>query len=96
MCVCIQTRCGYCHKAKRALAQAGLPLGTYTLIELDQRRVDEMTAIQAYLGTLTGATTVPSVFIGGAFVGGGTEVAQLGKAGMLTQRLQDAGALTSS
>jgi glutaredoxin 3 len=89
-----KTRCGFCHKAKRALKSTGLALDDadkLAIIELDQKPVDEMAAMQQHLGKLTGATTVPRVFIGGAFVGGGNDVAELAKTGALAQLLRDAG-----
>jgi glutaredoxin 3 len=92
-----KTRCGFCHKAKRALQSCGVDLSTVTadvmVDELDQRPADEMTLIQHHLGTLTGATTVPRVFIAGKFVGGGNEVAQLAKSGELTKLLRNAGVI---
>jgi len=75
--------------AKSALKEAGLK--EYFLMELDE--VDDGAAIQDALQKVTGARTVPRVFIGGKFVGGGSEVRDLQSAGKLTKMLQEAGAL---
>ncbi len=50
-------------------------------------------AIMDYLQTLTGARTVPRVFIGQKFVGGGTEVRTLKENNQLVPMLKAAGAL---
>lgn len=81
--------CPYCTMAKSALKEAGLK--EYFLMELDE--VDDGAAIQDALQKVTGARTVPRVFIGGKFIGGGSEVKDLQSAGKLTKMLQEAGAL---
>lgn len=43
--------------------------------------------------TLTGARSVPRVFIGGKFLGGGDETASAAKSGKLAKLLQEAGAV---
>eukprot|EP01053_Blabericola_migrator_P004822 Blabericola_migrator_1__4821@NODE_2530_length_2641_cov_14_040404_g1582_i0_p1_GENE_NODE_2530_length_2641_cov_14_040404_g1582_i0NODE_2530_length_2641_cov_14_040404_g1582_i0_p1_ORF_typecomplete_len180_score14_35Glutaredoxin/PF00462_24/4_3e16DUF836/PF05768_14/0_00049Thioredoxin_3/PF13192_6/0_0026Thioredoxin_2/PF13098_6/7_2e03Thioredoxin_2/PF13098_6/0_022TraF/PF13728_6/0_018Thioredoxin_4/PF13462_6/5Thioredoxin_4/PF13462_6/1e02_NODE_2530_length_2641_cov_14_040404_g1582_i019792518 len=63
-----KTDCSYCDKAKSALDKY---VDQYRVLELDGR--EDAAEIQAVLGDLTGETTVPRVFIGGKFVGGGTE-----------------------
>ncbi|KAL8436592.1 hypothetical protein Efla_007057 [Eimeria flavescens] len=45
--------------------------------------------IQQALGRLTGATTVPRVFVGGAFVGGCDDVLDLAASGQLEELLED-------
>lgn len=81
--------CPYCKKAKAALSGAGLK--EYTLIELDER--DDGDEIQDALLKITGARSVPRVFIGGKFVGGGDDIKKLGDQGKLKPMLQAAGAL---
>lgn len=56
-----------------------------TVLELDQR--DDGPAIQAYLGTLTGATSVPRVFVGGKFIGGGDDTLAKQRSGELRAML---------
>ncbi|KAL9960549.1 hypothetical protein ACROYT_G034023 [Oculina patagonica] len=84
-----KTYCPYCDMAKTALKDAGLK--NYLLIELD--KVEDGSAIQDALLEITGGRTVPRVFIGGKFVGGGSEVRDLQAAGKLKPMLQDAGAM---
>ena len=50
-------------------------------------------AIQDYLLSITGARSVPRVFIGGKCIGGGTETKTLKDQGKLLPMLKDAGAL---
>lgn len=53
----------------------------YTAIELDQRNDGE--EIQAILGEITGAKTVPRVFVNGECLGGGSDVKALYENGKL-------------
>ncbi len=50
-------------------------------------------AIQDYLRELTGARSVPRVFIGGKCIGGGTETQELAQKGKLVTMLKEVGAL---
>ncbi|KAJ8028952.1 Glutaredoxin [Holothuria leucospilota] len=84
-----KTYCPYCRMAKSALAAAGYE--DYALLELDER--DDGDAMQTYLAQLTGGRTVPRVFIGGKFVGGGSEVQALQQQGKLVPMLKEVGAL---
>lgn len=54
---------------------------------------DDCDAIQDYLLSITGARTVPRVFIGGKFIGGGSETRDLHQKGKLVPMLKSAGAL---
>lgn len=72
--------CPYCKMAKKALADAG---ATFKVAELDKH--GDESAIQGYLATLTGASTVPRVFINGKFIGGGTETQALQRSGELAK-----------
>jgi len=62
----------------------------FGLMELDNR--DDGGAIQDALLAITGGRTVPRVFIGGKFVGGGSEVKALQDSNQLVPLLQAAGA----
>lgn len=57
----------------------------YTAIEIENRQ--DCSEIQAVLGQMTGATSVPRVFIKGNFVGGGTDVKALASTGELQRML---------
>lgn len=57
---------------------------TYKAIELDQR--DDGDEIQAILGEMTGAKTVPRVFVNGECLGGGTDVKKMFENGELAKK----------
>ena len=86
-----KTYCPYCTKAKNALRDVLGPRAdaSLTVIELDQRA--DGAAIQSALA-FTGATSVPRVFIGGKFIGGGDDTVALAKSGELL-KLVNAAAL---
>ena len=80
--------CPYCDKAKAAFKRAGV---VPHVIELDGRA--DCGAMQAALGKLTGETSVPRVFVGGEFVGGGDDTDAKERSGKLAQRCKAAGLL---
>jgi glutaredoxin 3 len=79
-----KTTCPYCTRAKRALQEAG---ANAHVIELDQDH--EGSHIQDLMLKMTGASTVPRVFINGRFVGGGDETVALKNSGELSKMLQE-------
>jgi peptide-methionine (R)-S-oxide reductase len=83
-----KTTCPFCAKAKQALNDAGVPrAATIELDTLDPKVANE---IQDHLMTLTGARTVPRVFVGHKFIGGGTETASMGESGQLKTLVDEA------
>jgi len=89
-----KTTCPFSRKAKQALSTYRLPSDLYEIVELDQFSSDEWrTAIQKVLGDLTGGRTVPRVFIGGRFIGGGDETVTLHRSGELERMLRQAGVI---
>uniref|UniRef100_A0A0K8SAU0 Glutaredoxin-2, mitochondrial n=1 Tax=Lygus hesperus TaxID=30085 RepID=A0A0K8SAU0_LYGHE len=74
--------CPYCKMAKEVFDKVKT---SFKAIELDSR--DDGDEIQSVLGQITGAKTVPRVFIKGEFVGGGTDVKALYENGKLEQML---------
>jgi len=84
-----KTYCPFCKKAKSALGETGLK--DYVLFELDT--MDDGDAYQDALKEITGARSVPRVFIGGKFVGGGDDVKSLHSRGELKKMLVECGAL---
>ncbi|GAX73785.1 hypothetical protein CEUSTIGMA_g1236.t1 [Chlamydomonas eustigma] len=85
-----KTYCPYCTKAKNALKQFLTP-EQFTVLELDQR--DDGDDIQAALGEMTGAKSVPRVFVGGKFIGGGDDTARMAGNGELKNLLTSVGAM---
>lgn len=57
----------------------------YLAIELNER--DDGDEIQSILGEMTGARTVPRVFVNGVCLGGGTDVKKLYENGELQKML---------
>lgn len=76
--------CPYCKKAKAALFGI-IPESSVIVIELDHRGDGD--AIQDALLGITGRRSVPQVFIGGKFFGGGDETAEAAANGSLSQAL---------
>jgi len=64
------------------------------VIELDQ--CSDAPRVQDALESLTGKRTVPSVFVQGKHIGGGSETAELYQSGQLREILQEAGVLEES
>lgn len=87
-----KTTCPSCVQCKRTFKDIAAHVSSFygpSVAELDQmgHRGKE---IQEYLARLTGKRTVPSVFIGGRFVGGNDEVQRMKRDGSLKQRIRDA------
>eukprot|EP00088_Acartia_fossae_P015536 TRINITY_DN18527_c0_g2_i1.p1 TRINITY_DN18527_c0_g2~~TRINITY_DN18527_c0_g2_i1.p1 ORF type:complete len:125 (-),score=15.83 TRINITY_DN18527_c0_g2_i1:117-491(-) len=83
--------CPFCVKAKNALANYKIIPSEYEILELEGR--DDMSEIQSYMQQLTGGRTVPRVFIGGKFIGGGDETMAAHRSKKLGPMLQSIGAL---
>ncbi|XP_066259962.1 uncharacterized protein [Euwallacea similis] len=73
-----KTTCPYCKLAKEVFDKLK---EKYTVVELDKR--DDGDEIQSILGDITGAKTVPRVFVKGNCVGGGSDVKSLFENGKL-------------
>eukprot|EP00806_Schmidingerella_arcuata_P009220 Macronucleus_9527.p1 GENE.Macronucleus_9527~~Macronucleus_9527.p1 ORF type:complete len:102 (+),score=37.67 Macronucleus_9527:1-306(+) len=74
--------CPFCVQTKDLLASKNVQ---YKLVELDQ--LPNGDAIQSALQGKTGQRTVPSVFIGGAHIGGNSELQALNGSGGLDAKL---------
>lgn len=74
--------CPYCTMAKEPFKKLQHPFACY---ELDHRSDGD--EIQSILGEMTGARTVPRVFINGNFVGGGTDIKKMYSDGRLEKLL---------
>ncbi|XP_058830410.1 uncharacterized protein LOC131689376 isoform X2 [Topomyia yanbarensis] len=77
-----KTYCPYCTMAKEPFKKLNQQFACY---ELDQRNDGDQ--IQSVLGELTGARSVPRVFINGEFVGGGTDIKKMYSDGRLEKLL---------
>jgi len=74
--------CPYCYDAKNVFDKMGQK---YAVVELNQH--PQANSVQDILSDMTGARTVPRVFIDGKCIGGGSDTVQLFKNGQLEQML---------
>ncbi|XP_057701211.1 glutaredoxin-1 [Corythoichthys intestinalis] len=87
----IKPTCPYCITANDVLSKYKFKPGHLECIDISARQ--DMSSMQDYFLELTGARTVPRVFIGEDCIGGGSDVAALHKSGKLEGMLQSIGAL---
>lgn len=76
-----KSTCPFCAKAKESFKNIGV--ATVPTVELDTLQPKVAEEIQDHLGSLTGARTVPRVFVGHKFIGGGDDVVKLAESGEL-------------
>ncbi|XP_031216379.1 glutaredoxin-1 [Mastomys coucha] len=89
--VFIKPTCPYCRKTQEILSQ--LPFKQGLLEFVDITATHNTDAIQDYLQQLTGARTVPRVFIGKDCIGGCSDLISMQQNGELMTRLKQIGAL---
>jgi len=82
-----KTTCSYCAMAKKVLDGIGV---SYVVEEIDLR--EDCDQLQNIFKQLTGARTVPRVFVGSKCIGGGSETFSLHNQGKLMPLLKEAGA----
>ncbi|XP_072244753.1 glutaredoxin 2 isoform X1 [Leuresthes tenuis] len=78
-----KTTCPYCKMAKKVFNEIGT---TYKVVELDEH--NDGRKVQEALAQLTGARTVPRVFINGNCIGGGADTKQLHQQGKLVPLIE--------
>ncbi|VDM28186.1 unnamed protein product [Toxocara canis] len=83
--------CPYCTKARKALASFPLKEDALEWIEINER--SDCSQIQDYLLSVTGSRSVPRVFIGGEFFGGGDQTAAAKQSGLLEKKLRAVAAI---
>uniref|UniRef100_A0A0K0CYJ4 Glutaredoxin domain-containing protein n=1 Tax=Angiostrongylus cantonensis TaxID=6313 RepID=A0A0K0CYJ4_ANGCA len=86
-----KSQCSYCHKAKAVLEGQQIKPGAMEWVDIDGR--PDCSEIQDYMKVLTGARSVPRVFINGKFFGGGDDTVAASKNGKLAQLLKEAQAV---
>ncbi|XP_043941258.1 glutaredoxin 2 [Protopterus annectens] len=79
-----KTSCPYCVTAKNLFHEIGT---NYKVLELDQHENGRQ--LQTVLGEMTGAHTVPRVFVNGSCIGGCTETQQLHRQGKLVPLVKE-------
>ncbi|XP_071342429.1 glutaredoxin 2 isoform X1 [Trachinotus anak] len=78
-----KTTCPYCKMAKNVFSDIG---ATYKVVELDEH--SDGRRLQEALAQMTGARTVPRVFINGNCIGGGSDTKQLHQQGKLVPLIE--------
>ncbi|XP_051733513.1 glutaredoxin-1-like [Ctenopharyngodon idella] len=89
--VFLKPSCPYCVLAKDVLSKYRFKDGQLNLVDISGR--SDTGSIQDYLQQITGARTVPRVFIGEKCIGGGSDVESLDRSGALEGMLQAIGSL---
>ena len=84
--------CPYCKKAKQVLAKYNIPSECIEIREIDSDPNCE--EIQNYMKKITGARSVPRVFIGGKCIGGGDETQAMHNKGKLEPLLKSLEAIS--
>ena len=77
--------CPFCAAAKDLFETKYSDKYSVDVVELDQ--ISDGTAIQNYVGKITGVTTVPQIFIHGDCIGGATDAINMHKSGELQEKL---------
>eukprot|EP00435_Cladocopium_sp_Y103_P012386 s2442_g3.t1 len=86
--------CPFCQRAKSILSSLGVAVEVMELADMNkQPLVKDPAAIMDYMEKITGARTVPRLFIAGKFVGGCDDIVRMSQSGELQQRLKEADAL---
>ncbi|XP_011612502.1 glutaredoxin-1 [Takifugu rubripes] len=89
--VFLKPTCPYCVMAQQVFSEYKFKPGHLECVDISGH--SDMGKIQDYFMELTGARTVPRVFIGDKCVGGGSDVADLHESGELKNMLLSIGAL---
>ncbi|XP_015784727.1 glutaredoxin-1 [Tetranychus urticae] len=88
-----KTYCPYCKRAKALITKFPIKPDQLEIIEIEKR--PDCSSIQAYLKEITGASTVPRIFIDGKCIGGCDDAIALDNSGELEKLLSSCGALQS-
>ena len=83
--------CPFCVKARNVLKKYNIPEDKIEIQEIENDK--DCNEIQDYMRQLTGGRSVPRVFVGGKFIGGGDETEAAHKSGKLKGILESAGAV---
>ena len=84
--------CEFCWSVRQLFARLGIQYRSVDLDSVEYQEGDRGGKIRAVVRDLTGAMTIPQVFVGGKPMGGCTEVFDAFKAGELQTELKRAGA----
>jgi cysteine synthase A len=84
--------CEFCWSVRQLFARLGIGYRSVDLDSVDYQENDRGGKIRAVVRDLTGAMTIPQIFVGGKPMGGCTEVFDAFKSGVLQAELKRAGA----
>ncbi|XP_044787557.2 glutaredoxin-1-like [Bubalus bubalis] len=95
--VFIKPTCPYCRRTQELLSQLPFKQGLLEFVRIQILyligAIGDTTEIQDYLQQLTGARTVPRVFISKECIGGCTDLVNIHERGELLTRIKQIGAL---
>ncbi len=80
--------CEFCWSVRRLFAQLGITYRSVDLDSVEYQRANRGGKIRAVLAELTGAKTIPQIYVGGEHVGGCTELFDAFRDGSLQRRLE--------
>jgi len=83
--------CEFCWSVRKMFDAAGITYETVDLDSVAYQKDDLGSDIRVVLRNMTGAPTIPQVFVGGGHIGGATETFDAFNDGSLQTRLADAG-----
>ncbi|XP_066887473.1 glutaredoxin-1 [Kogia breviceps] len=89
--VFIKPTCPYSRRAQELLSHLSFKQGLLEFVDITAR--DDTSEIQDYLQQLTGARTVPRVFIGQECIGGCSDLVNMHETGELLKWLKQIGAV---
>jgi cysteine synthase A len=84
--------CEFCWSVRQLFARLGIAYRSVDLDSVEYQEGDRGGKIRAVVRELTGAMTIPQIFVGGKSMGGCTEVFDAFKSGALQVELKRAGA----
>ncbi len=83
--------CEFCWAARKLFAKLGIAYRSVDLDSVALQQRDMGTKLRAVLKQRTGSPTIPQIYIGGALIGGCTDLFDAMAKGSMQQRLSDAG-----
>jgi cysteine synthase A len=83
--------CEFCWSLRKLVAALGIPYRSVDLDAPEYQHEDRGGRIRAVLAQRTGQSTIPQVFVGGAWIGGCMDTLELAKDGRLQAMLKTQG-----
>jgi cysteine synthase A len=83
--------CEFCWSVRKLFARLGIEYQSVDLDSVEYQKGDLGGRIRSVLAARTGATTIPQIFIGGAHMGGCTDLFDAWRTGAVQSRLEACG-----